>query len=295
MTEAQLVRAPGGTVALYVSYARERTRDVARSVARALRDEGFRVATAPGIDDPLALATPGASFDEAAVVVTVGGDGTLLRAAQLAVPLGIPLFGINTGRLGFLTEIDAGEGDSAALVKALREGFVVEERLALEALLHGRSHVALNDVVVRRSATGHMAPFGLFVDGKEAAMVPADGVVIATPTGSTAYLLSAGGPILAPNVAALGIVALAPHTLFTRPLVVPDSSRVTIESVGEFERATLEADGAIVDELGPAESVEVRRYSKPVRFARRGPRNFFALLEDKLRWNAPIKGRGSTQ
>jgi NAD+ kinase len=290
-----VVKAPSGTIAFYVSLEHERDVEVATRVVRAVRDAGFAVALCDGQEARLHLGTTGARVDDGVVLVTVGGDGTLLRAAQVAAPRGIPLFGINTGRLGFLTEVDANADVASALLKALRDGFVVEERLALVASLRGTTHFALNDVVVRRSATGHMAPFGLYVDDKEAARVPADGFIIATPTGSTAYLLSAGGPILAPDVAAFGIVALAPHTLFTRPLVVPDSSRITLVCAGELEHATLEADGRVVDELGPGERVNVTRYSRAVRFARRAPLNFFALLEDKMRWNAPIKGRQTGQ
>jgi NAD+ kinase len=280
----EVVKPTAGTVALYVSKDHEHARAVAARVSTSLRSAGFEVAFA---------ADSGDALSGAIMLVTVGGDGTLLRAAQLAAPLGVPLFGINTGRLGFLTETDANGREADALLEALREGFIVEERVALRARLNDRVHFALNDIVVRRSATGQMAPFGLYIDDKEAAFVPADGVVIATPTGSTAYLLSAGGPILAPDVAAFGIVALAPHTLFTRPLVVPDSSTIELVS-GSREPATLEADGRIVDELPPGPRVTIDRAPQAVRFARRAPLNFFAVLEDKLRWNAPLKGGGGT-
>jgi NAD+ kinase len=284
-----LVRPTTGTVAFYITLERERAHEAARRVTDAVREAGFAVAMCSDSEADLA-GTAGASAEDAILLVTIGGDGTLLRAAQIAAPLGIPLFGINTGRLGFLTELDADGSEGHVVANVLRDGFIIEERIALEARLRDGSHMALNDIVVRRGGTAKMTPFGLFVDGKEAAHVPADGVVVATPTGSTAYLLSAGGPILAPDVAAFGIVALLPHTLFTRPLVVPDTSTVTVTCAGEVERATLEADGRVVDELGPGDRVTVTRYPRSVRFARRAPLNFFALLEEKLRWNAPIKG-----
>lgn len=285
-----LVRPTTGTVAFYLTLERERAREAAQRVTAAVREAGFAIAMCSEEDAVPFGATPGASVEDAILLVTIGGDGTLLRAAQVAAPNGIPLFGINTGRLGFLTELDADGSEGHTVANVLRDGFIVEERIALEARLGAGSHMALNDIVVRRSGTAKMTPFGLFVDDKEAAHVPADGIVVATPTGSTAYLLSAGGPILAPDVAAFGIVALLPHTLFTRPLVVPDTSTVTVTCAGEFERATLEADGRVVDELGPGDRVRVTRYPRSVRFARRSPLNFFALLEEKLRWNAPIKG-----
>jgi NAD+ kinase len=281
------------TVGLYVDMAREHARAAALAVAGAIRGAGYRIALCEEQKGGLGLPDDGAKVEEAKLLVTVGGDGTLLRAAQIAAPLGIPLFGINTGRLGFLTEIDGRDPQIGELPQMLRDGFTIDERSALEARVHERKYFALNDIVVRRTENAQMTPFGIYVDGKEAAHVPADGVVVATPTGSTAYFLSAGGPILSPDVAAFGIIALLPHTLFTRPLVVPDSSTITLTCDAEVEGVALEADGRTVDRLNPGDSVEVTRYALPVRFARRAPLDFFSLLEAKLRWNAPIKERES--
>lgn len=287
-----VVRPATGTVALYVSVEREHAKGVAQSVAQTARDAGFEVALWDGRGTGLDLVSLN-GLGNVVLMVTVGGDGTLLRAAQIAAPNRIPLFGVNTGRLGFLTEADARSNYVAILTRVLKEGFVEEERTALVAQVHGKTHFALNDIVVRRGGTAHMTPFGLFVNGQEAAHVPADGIAVATPTGSTAYFLSAGGPILAPDLAAFGIVALLPHTLFSRPLVVPDSSTIELVCDSEIEGASLEADGQIVEELLPGESVTVTRYQHAVRFARQAPLNFFRLLEEKLRWNAPIKEPGA--
>ncbi len=285
------VRPMTGAIGLYVDLAREPARRVAQKVAQIIHEAGFRIAVCEDQGAALAIADDGAIVADAVLLVTVGGDGTLLRAAQIAAPCGIPLFGINTGRMGFLTEIDGGRAGLGGLPEILREGFTIDERVALEAREHGRTHLALNDIVVRRTEDSHMTPFGILIDGKEAARVPADGVVVATPTGSTAYFLSAGGPIMAPDVAAFGIIALLPHTLFTRPLIVPDSSKIELVCDAEIECVALEADGRQVARLDPGERVEVTRYPTPVRFARRAPLDFFSLLEEKLRWNAPLKDR----
>jgi len=279
------------TVGLYVDMGRDHARAAALAVAETIRSAGYRIALCEGQNGGLGLPDEGAKVEDARLLVTIGGDGTLLRAAQIAAPLGIPLFGINTGRLGFLTEIDGRDRQLGKIPEMLRDGFAIDERSALEARVHGRTYFALNDIVVRRTENAKMTPFGIHVDGKEAARVPADGVVVATPTGSTAYFLSAGGPILSPDVAAFGIIALLPHTLFTRPLVVPDSSTIMLTCDAEVEGVALEADGRTVDRLHPGDSVEVTRYAQPVRFARRAPLDFFSLLEEKLRWNAPIKER----
>ncbi len=157
--------------------------------------------------------------------ITVGGDGTLLRAARVATENDAPLLGINTGRLGFLTELDAGDPRIDDLPELVERGLVVEERVALEAEYDGRTFFALNDVVVRKGDVSRIVPFGLSLDDEHIADIPADGICVATPTGSTAYFLSAGGSIISPRVDAFGIVPLLPHTLFSRPLIVPASSR----------------------------------------------------------------------
>jgi NAD+ kinase len=254
-----------------------------------LRVLGFSVALCEDQDRILELSSPGATVEGAVLLVTIGGDGTLLRAAKIALSHGIPICGINTGRLGFLTEIEGGHLD--VLFAMLRDGFVIDERTALEASYGGRSCLALNEVVVRRAGSARLTPFGIFVDGQEVAHVPADGILIATPTGSTGYSLSAGGPILTPDLAAIGIVALLPHTLFSRPLVVPNTSTIEITCDGESTHASLEADGRVIEDVPGGARITVVRCERPVRFARRAPLAFFGLLEAKLRWNAPIKDR----
>jgi NAD+ kinase len=289
---AVVVRPQTGTVALYVDMLREHARQTAIEVTRTLRASGFDVAFCDGQARALGIDTEGASIESAILFITIGGDGTLLRAARIAAPLSIPLFGINTGRLGFLTEMDGTPEELVRLPEIVRAGFTIDERTALAATIHGKQHFALNDIVVRRT-TPHMMPFGLFVNGKEAAFVPADGIVVATPTGSTAYSLSAGGPILAPDVAAFAVVALLPHTLFSRPLVVPDNSQIELVFDAESHEVDLEADGLKVDDLYPGDRVAVTRSFLPVLFARRAPLDFFSLLEWKLRWNAPVKDRST--
>jgi NAD+ kinase len=279
-----------GTIALYVDLFRAHVRAAAAEIAAQIRDAGFAVALDDAQERELRLATAGATIADAKLLVTLGGDGTLLRAAQLAAPLGIPLFGINTGRLGFLTEIDGNDRALAHLAQIFTGGFEIDERVALQVEVHGRTHFALNDIVVTRTSP-RMMPFGLYIDNKEAARVPADGIIVATPTGSTAYSLSAGGPIVAPDVDAFIVTALLSHTLFSRPLVVPTSSQIVIACDEEMSGVALEADGQVIDELLPGERVTVTKYARKVRFARREPLDFFALLEGKLRWNAPVKDR----
>src|SRR6185437_7997707 len=177
-------------VALYVDVEREHARALAERVGAGFKEAGYEIA-------PVAN---GGRLDDAALLVTIGGDGTLLRAARLAVERGVPILGINTGRLGFLTEFDEDDEAIDELPSLLERGMVIEERIALRAEYEGRRFFALNDVVVRKGGVSRIVPFGLCMNDEQAAHIPADGICVATPTGSTAYFLSAGGSIISPQV-----------------------------------------------------------------------------------------------
>lgn len=264
-------------VALYVDLARANARSIAEQVAGRFRALGYEVRS------------NGDGLRGAALLITIGGDGTLLRAARLAVDDGIPILGINTGRLGFLTEFDEGDPRIDRLPEFLERGMQIEERVALCAQYEGKHYFALNDVVVRKGGVSRIVPFGLCLGGEQAAHVPADGICVATPTGSTAYFLSAGGSIISPAVDALGIVPLLPHTLFSRPLVVPTDSHIVVSCDSEIVHANLECDGDVVADLAPGASVVIVRHPRTVRFARTARLDFFKRLEEKMRWGVSIK------
>ena len=277
-------------VMLYVNAERPNASETARVVAKIARDHGLRVGLCDGDADALGFAST-CTLDEADLLVTVGGDGTLLRAARIAHPLRLPILGVNTGRLGFLTEVEANEEGFAALARVFDGDVQIDLRVALHALVAGSPdvHFALNEVVVRRVAQARLAPFGLSLDGEVIAHLPSDGVIVATPTGSTAYFLSTGGPIIHPAVDALGVAGLMPHTLFARPLIVPTDATIEITCDGELTRANLETDGIVAADLLAGDRVIVRRAAEPVRFARVRAGAFFARLENKLQWGVPIK------
>jgi NAD+ kinase len=276
------------TIALSLNPHRPTAIESAQAILRIAAEAGVAVAFA----DPVSglEPTPGARIEDADLVVTVGGDGTLLRGVRLAVPLDVPILGVNTGRLGFLTEVETTDEVLARIGTVLRGHYAVEERLTLQVSVNGvGAHFALNDVVVRRGAEARMVPFGLSLDGELIAHIPSDGIVVATPTGSTAYFLSAGGPIIAPSVEAFGVASLLPHTLFARPLIVPTSSRVEISCDSETVHANLETDGTFVTDLSSGDRVTIVRGPRPAKFARTGDHAFFARLEEKLQWGVPIK------
>ena len=277
-------------IALYVDVAREHARAMAARVAASFRARGFGVVLAGEQHERLPIESDGAAAEDATLLVTVGGDGTLLRAARIAVESDVAILGINTGRLGFLTELDAGDPAIDRLPEAVEGGLYVDERVALEAEYGGRRYFALNDVVVRKGEVSRIVPFGLRFDDQETVQIPADGVCVATPTGSTAYFLSAGGSIISPEVEAFGVAPLLPHTLFSRPLIVPTTSRIEIGCDSEIAQAHLECDGDVLADVAPGSSAVVRRHPKRVKLARRSPLRFFERLEEKMLWGVSIKG-----
>lgn len=276
-------------IALYVDVARESARSLAVRVATDFRARGYEIAAWKDQDAALGVASVGARPEDASLFITVGGDGTLLRAARVATEHGAPLLGINTGRLGFLTELDADDARIAQLPDLIADGLLLEERIALEAQYDRKTFFALNDVVVRKGDVSRIVPFGLRLDNEHIADIPADGICIATPTGSTAYFLSAGGSIISPRVDAFGIVPLLPHTLFSRPLIVPAHSKIEVSCDSDVAHAHLECDGDVLAEIAPDSCVLVRRHPKSVFFARISPLRFFERLEQKMRWGVSIK------
>lgn len=284
---------PRDTIAFYVDLVQKQARHVAKEATQAAHEAGFAVAICDSQNDVLQLADTGAEVPHARFLIAIGGDGTLLRAARIAYPYDIPLLGINTGRLGFLTEFEIDgpvhmKRDLTDLLKNA-DDIVIEKRAMLEARLDdGRKFVALNDIVVRKGGASRIETFRLELDGEHVADLPGDGIVVATATGSTAYFLSAGGPIIAPSVDAFGIAALLPHTLFSRPLIVPTSATIAITLLDSL-RANLDADGEDGATLSPEDRVTVCRAEKPIRFARREPLRYFSRLEQKLRWGVSIR------
>jgi len=273
----------GAAVGITVDLHRGVARSTALELIEVIRTFGYSMYLAPQEAEALDVEVDAVALQDLALMVTVGGDGTLLRAARRVAPYGIPLFGINAGRLGFLTETDVATG-FRELTALLRYGFFEERRSALEVCFEERRFIALNDVVVRKHDASRVVLFSLVLDAEPAARIPCDGIVVTTPTGSTAYFLSAGGPIVAPDVDAFGIAPLLPHTLFSRPLIVSASRRIAISADPSGGPTLLETDGNRVVELPPGAAVTIERYVRPIRFARVHPLHFFTRLETKFSW-----------
>jgi NAD+ kinase len=216
---------------------------------------------------------------EADLVVVLGGDGTMLRALKQSLDTGAPVFGINFGRVGFLTAVDVEDFDSG-LGRALAGDFVVVELPTLEAEVGGATHTAVNDCVATSSTLGRMVTVGWSVGGEDLGTLSCDGVIAATPSGSTAYNLSNGGPVLVWGLDAMVVTFIAPHSLRARPLVVPRSSDVVVQNRTSDVALTVLADGHAVGELGADERVTVRLGPKRTRLATLPEVTFFTRYRD---------------
>lgn len=230
--------------------------------------------------------------DGVEIVFVLGGDGTFLRAAEAARPAGVPLIGVNLGHVGFLAEAEP-EGLGDAVEAVVRRAYTVEERLTLEVDVHVQGHLthqdwALNEISIEKSARQRMLEIALSVDHLPLTRFGCDGVLVASPTGSTAYAFSVGGPIIWPNVDALLVVPNAAHALFSRPLVVGPGSVVSMQLLREDHPGVLSCDGRRGAPVPPGGVVTVRRSDRSLRIARLHDQPFAARLVAKFQ--LPVRG-----
>jgi NAD+ kinase len=225
------------------------------------------------------------------MVMVLGGDGTLLSMADRIGEAGskIPILGINFGSLGFLTEVTLPEL-YPSLEAAVTGRAALEERMMLRSSVHRRSEplmkaVALNDVVVTKGARSRMIDLSVYVGDELVTRVKADGLIVATPTGSTAYNLAAGGPIVQPNVDALLLTPIAPHTLTNRPVVIPATSTVRVQPVlDDRDEVFVTFDGQAGCRLSQGDEVTARSAEEPLRLIKPTTRSYFEVLRTKLKW-----------
>lgn len=215
------------------------------------------------------------------LAIIVGGDGTILRASRFYAPLGIPIFGINVGRLGFLAQAQINEVD-IGLEKLVNNEFKIDERLMLSLPNHNQN--ALNDIVIKNSNTLKTVELMIYLNQNHVCSYLADGLIVSTPTGSTAYTLSAGGPVLEPSLDAIVLVPICPHTLNARPLVIPSNETIEIrakDSNGEF---SVYIDGQI--ELTKQKNVIINKSKDKAKIVLLNKENdgFYTVLKEKLNW-----------
>jgi NAD+ kinase len=287
-------RHPLKTVGMVVRRERPRAIAIAHELAIWLR--GRHLAT---LAEPEVAAQLGAEATEreqlaakADLIVVLGGDGTLLSIARLVGERETPILGINLGGLGFLTEITVEEAQ-ATLARVLAGEYEVDRRITLEATVESHaagarmadreSFRALNDVVINKRALGRMLELNVIAAGERFCSYRADGLIIATPTGSTAYALSAGGPIVFPSLDVVVLAPICPHTLSNRPVVLPDSFEIEVRLKTDDNGAMLAVDGQQTAPIASNDSLRVRRGKSPVVLVR-SSHSYFEIWRNKLRW-----------
>ena len=227
------------------------------------------------------------------LAIVLGGDGTMLNAARRLARYCVPLVGVNQGRLGFMTDI--ARSDMLTCMDDLLDGrFTPENRLLLDAdvVREGKeiaSNLALNDVVVDKGAIGRMIEFELFIDGEFIYNLRADGLIVSTPTGSTAYALSANGPILHPQVSGIALVPLCPHALTNRPILVGDQAEIELR-ITHATDCRVHFDGQVTVDLAKNDSVRLHRSEYSICFLHPPGYSYFAMLRQKLQWSERPKG-----
>ena len=284
------------TVALWGRLGERSVMEPARQVLTHLRKRGITVLAAI-TSDPTRELTDATHVDErevakkADLVIAIGGDGTLLQAARLAAVAGAPVLGVNRGRLGFLADVSP-ERMRESVDEALAGRCLPEARMLLEAAVSyegcATSAIALNDVAVIKRESGRMLELHTWVDGIYVNTHGGDGFVVATSTGSTAYALSCGGPIVHPSLGALVLVPICPHTLSDRPIVVGAESLVELELAERVDtRAQVVCDGVLLCDLEPGVRLRVRQASRSVTLLHPPGHDYYRILRSKLHW-----GRG---
>ena len=285
-------------VVLVVHFARAGAEEVVRRAVATLEDSGHAfelrvpegVGSTPAPDDlgghVVAFSDPVTEGTD--LIVSLGGDGTFLRASRLARAADIPVIGVNVGRLGFLAEVETEDlEDALALLGAGR--YVVEERSVLTVALSEADGTdrgggwALNDVAIEKAARQRLVRLEVNVGATPFAALAADAIIVATSTGSTAYALSAGGPIVNPTLDAMLIAPVAPHSLFDRTVVTDLADTVTVRIADDQDGAVVSTDGMDPVALGPGGTVVIRGDQRPVRVARVGEAEFFARVRRKFR------------
>jgi len=268
-------------------------------------DEHAEITAYDGELGPMRILGEGISIGDLELVVVLGGDGTILRAAELTRGCSAPLLGVNLGHVGFLAESER-EDLTETITRALARDYLVEERMTLNVRVKVNSEViyetwALNEATVEKASRERMLEVVIEVDGRPLSSFGCDGVVMSTPTGSTAYAFSAGGPIVWPSLDALLLVPLSPHALFARPLVVGPDSALAVEVLDRTQgTGVLWCDGRRAHDLPRGARVVVRRSPIPVRLARLSQGPFTDRLVRKFNlpvtgWRGPIEEEGASQ
>ena len=271
---------------------KDRSADVLKGIVRKAKDLGLDVVADAEVGALLENVPVAASykdmFDSVDAVIAVGGDGTMLRAVRELDGREKPIMGFNIGALGFMTSV-AEDDFGKALECLASDDLSYSDRSLAECIVEregkeiGR-HCALNDILIGRGTSSRVITLDMSIDGDRVTSYVCDGLIVSTPTGSTGHSLSTGGPILVPDTKAFVITLICPHTLSSRPMVVPDSGEIVVCAVDATDELLLTADGQVNQALQQGDIVRIMRSEKSVRFMHLPGHSYFSVLRQKLRW-----------
>ncbi len=284
------------SVGLMVNYKKEKTRETACRIIDWLNLKKLKVCIEGNMGKEIGkeeLNCPAEKFlKKVDLIISLGGDGTLLRAARLAAAEDIPVFGVNLGGLGFLTQI--GIDDLEKSLEKLYQGrYFLDERMMLNCTVKRKEEevkkfTALNDIVIGKGAFARIICLATYVNNDYVITYSADGLVVSTSTGSTAYSLSAGGPILNPNINSIILTPICPHTLSARPLIIGENDQIKIKLESSEEKVMVTIDGQEGFVLKPKDEVIIKKSDHKARLITFKEKSFYAILREKLRWSGQI-------
>lgn len=282
------------TIGIFANCQKPSAAEVLRKITALARQHNLKLAVC---DQTARLApeadsyAPSGFIENIDILMALGGDGTMLSAVRLLNGRDIPVMGVNLGSLGFLTSVSQSDVERAMECLAGKR-FTTSRRAMVECSIKRKTHKtcyrALNDLVIDRGASLRVVTLNMTIDGEEVSSFVCDGLIVSTPTGSTGHSLSSGGPILHPESAVFVISLVCPHTLSTRPLVIPDSKVITVEVARNAGDLVLSVDGQIGEPLKTSDRIEIRKSAAYVRFVHLPDYSYFSVLRHKLQW------RGST-
>lgn len=277
-------------VALFPNLKKKPSKTLAIGIKEFLEEHKFSVVVEDVDAEEIgALALSKADVKQIKFVISMGGDGSILSLVHKYPHLNVPILGVNLGHLGFMADVPV--ADLYPSLQDLIAGlYTIEERLMLEGETEKKEHFfCVNDIVVHRGKIPNLIEMAIHVGGVYVNNFVSDGLIIATPTGSTAYSLAAGGPIISPNLDAILITPVSPHTISNRPLVLTADQEIQIQYVSEYTPAELHVDGVECKELSVGETIRIRKSKRRFRLVSLNRREYFSTLRTKLGWSGKLR------
>jgi NAD+ kinase len=277
-------------IALFPNISKKQSKNIALGIQEFLTNQGVTV-VAEEEDAKIINAKPISSIDPQTIdfLISMGGDGTMLRLAHKYEHLNAPMLGINLGHLGFMADVPITD-IYPSLQDLINGSYRIHERVIIKGeTLHGEHCFAVNDFVVHRARNPSLVEIAIHIDGVYLNTFEADGVIIATPNGSTAYSLAAGGPIISPNIDALVLTPISPHTISNRPIVLGTNQEIQIQYLSDYEPIEIRADGLSHHDLNTGDVFRITRHQKNFKLVSLHRRDYYSTLRTKLGWSGKLR------